>query len=80
MDPGVLVPHASSMIPLHRICVGSLLVTLWAWLMWALCVTRLGAVLLWRMMGSSLPSLLLMNWVRWGWSHGTSGLDEQGSR
>lgn len=53
----------------------SLLVTLWVWLMWVLCVTLLGAVLLWRTMDSSQPSPLLMNWVRWEWGHVTPGMD-----
>lgn len=56
--------------------MGCLPVTRWAWPMWALYVTRLGAVLSWRMMGSSRPSLLLMNWVRWEWDHGASGMDD----
>lgn len=48
--------------------------------MWALCVTQLGAVLSWRMTGSSQPSLLPMNWVSQGWGHGAPVMSERAIR
>lgn len=59
--------------------MGSPLVTPWVWLMWAQCVIQLGAVLLWKMMGSSQPSLLLMNWVRKLWGSVAPELDVRGA-
>jgi hypothetical protein len=47
--------------------------------MWAQCVIQLGAVLLWKMMGSSQPSLLLMNWVRKLWGSVAPELDVRGA-
>lgn len=62
--------------------MGSPPVTPWAWPTWALCVTRLVAVLSWRMTGSNQPSLLLTNWVLGVQGRGTvvSGMGERCGR